>query len=73
LEATEVIAYKNRGGEVERIKRMEAQQASINDRWLQLNSIIGLTLALGLFSKPIPDQEETVWHRWADFKQLGES
>ena len=73
MEAVDVIAYKNRWGEVERIKRMKAQQASINDRWLQLNSIIGLALALGLFSKPIPDQEETVWRRWADLKQLGES
>ena len=73
MEAADVIAYKNRWGEVERIKRMETHQVSINDRWMQLNSIIGLALALGLFSKSVPDQEETVWRRWADLKKLGGS
>ena len=73
MDAADVIAYKNRWREVERVERIEAQEASINDRWLQLNSIIGLALALGLFSKIAADQEETVWRRWADLKQLGGS
>ena len=71
MDAADVIAYKNRWREVERVERIEAQEASINDRWLQLNSIISLALALGLFSKIAADQEETVWRRWADLKQLG--
>lgn len=73
MDAADVIAYKNRWREVERVERIEAQEASINDRWLQLNSIISLALALGLFSTTAADQEEIVWRRWADLKQLGGS
>ena len=73
MEAVDVIAYKNRWREVERVERIEAQETSIEVRWLQLNSIIGLALALGLFSKIATDQEESVWCRWVDLKHLSGS
>ncbi|MBL7161099.1 MAG: hypothetical protein ISS57_00725 [Anaerolineales bacterium] len=70
MDASDARAYIERWREVELIERMEAQAASFQDRWRQLNAIFGLAHALGLFLKPVANQEEVVWQRWASLSQI---
>ena len=65
MSAMDARAYIDRWQEVERVERLEAQAATVQERWLQLNSLVGLARGLGLFSKLAPTGEEAVWQRWA--------
>ncbi|MCL4836080.1 MAG: hypothetical protein KJZ86_26815 [Caldilineaceae bacterium] len=71
MTAADARAYVNRWREVEQIERLEAQSASAQERWQQLNRLVGLAHALGLFSKAVSNQEEAVWQRWAILRRIG--
>ena len=65
MEQADAKAYIERWQEVKRIENEEAKAANIQNRWQQLNMLFGMALGLDLFSKPIDNQEELVWKRWA--------
>ncbi len=71
MNTADARAYRERWREVEEIERQEAQAATIQDRWRQLNAVFGLALGLGLLEKLANDQEELIWRRWAVLKQAG--
>lgn len=68
MDAADARAYRERWREVEKIERLEAQAATIQDRWRQLNAVFGMALGLGLLEKLADDQEESIWRRWAVLK-----
>lgn len=65
MKKSDAIAYLNRWEEVENIEKREAQTTSIQERWIQLNSLFGLALELDLFEKSNDTEEDMVWQRWA--------
>ncbi|OIO94839.1 MAG: hypothetical protein AUK03_06200 [Anaerolineae bacterium CG2_30_64_16] len=71
MNAADARAYIERWREVERVERLEAQAPSVQERWQQLNTLVGLAHALGLFSGAVEDQEEAVWQRWAILSRIG--
>ena len=71
MDASDARAYIERWRAVERIERMEAQAATVQERWQQLNALFGLALALGLLARPVANQEESVWQRWAILSRTG--
>ena len=70
MNKSDAKAYIERWQEVERIEKEEAQAASIQDRWKQLNALFGLALELDLFSKQADQKEELVWQRWATLREM---
>ena len=72
MNKSDAKAYTERWQEVERIEKEEAQAASIQDRWKQLNALFGLALELDLFSKQADQKEEVVWQRWTKLRRMGE-
>lgn len=71
MNAADARAYIDRWREVEQIEQLEAQAASVQERWQQLNRLVGLAYVLGLFAKPVSSQEEAVWQRWAILSRIG--
>ena len=71
MNAADARAYIDRWKAVAEIEQMEAQAASVQDRWQKLNRLVGLAQVLGLFAKPVSNQEETVWQRWAILSRIG--
>lgn len=62
----EMIAYRDRWQAVAGIERQELQEASLDERWQQLNAVIGLAIGLGIM---MSDQsEEEVHLQWAKLK-----
>lgn len=62
----EMRAYRARWQAVNEIERQELHDASLDERWQQLNAVIGLAIGLGIM---IPDQsEEEVHLQWAKLK-----
>lgn len=53
MNAADARAYIDRWREVEQIERLEAQAASVQERWQKLNRLVGLAQMLGLFAKPV--------------------
>ncbi len=71
MNSADARAYVERWQEVEKIELLEAQAATIQDRWRQLNAICRIAARLGLLEKLEDNQEEVVWQRWAALKQAG--
>ena len=44
----EMIAYRDRWQAVAEIERQELQEASLDERWRQLNVAVGLAIGLGM-------------------------
>ena len=65
MKKSDAIAYLNRWEEVENVEKREAQTTTIQERWIQLNSLFGLALELDLFEKSNDTEEDMVWQRWA--------
>ena len=62
----EMMAYRDRWHAIAEIERQELQRASVDERWQQLNAIIGLAIGLGIM---MSDQsEEEVYLQWAKLK-----
>jgi len=60
-------AYRARWQAVAEIERQELQTASLELRWKQLNSVIGMAIGLGIY-KTAEDEIE-VFQRWAKLKE----
>ncbi len=58
--------YYNRWRQVAQIEHQEQQAASLQQRWIQLNSL--WRLAVGLNLLPVTDKT-LVWQRWARLKR----
>jgi hypothetical protein len=64
---TALKAYLARWQAVEEIERQELQTATLDLRWQQLNSVIGMAIGLGIY-QPVEDEIE-VFQRWAELKE----
>jgi hypothetical protein len=64
---TALKAYLARWQAVEEIERQELQTATLDLRWQQLNSVIGMAIGLGIY-QPVEDEIE-VFQRWAKLKE----
>jgi hypothetical protein len=63
----DLIAYRASWQAVAEVKRLELQRASVGLRWQQLNSIVGLAIALGILRTD--PSEEKVYSIWAKLKE----
>jgi hypothetical protein len=63
----DMIAYRDRWQAVAEIERQELRNASIELRWRQLNSVIGLAIGLGILKAD--NSEEAIYLRWAKLKE----
>jgi len=59
-------AYRERWQAVAEIEREELRTATIENRWQQLNAVIGLAIELGILKAD--DSEGEVYQRWAKLK-----
>ncbi|MFN2153001.1 MAG: hypothetical protein ACK2T5_15455, partial [Anaerolineales bacterium] len=64
----DAIAYRERWREVERIERLEAQSATIQDRWRQLNAVKRRATRLGITPKG-DDGEMEIFLLWANLRK----
>jgi len=62
-----VREFRERYEAVAAVEAEELRDATVEERWQQLNSIIGLAIGLGLTHRESAD-EELVWQRWAKLK-----
>lgn len=62
------MAYRERWREVERIERLEAQSATIQERWRQLNALKRRATRLGIRPKE-DDSEMEVFLLWANLRK----
>jgi hypothetical protein len=68
MKKSDVIAYLNRWDVVQKIEREEMLSRTMQQRWLQLNSLFGLAVELKLFENIGNTDEEAVWQRWAELR-----
>jgi hypothetical protein len=68
MDKADAIAYRERWREVERIERLEAQSATIQDRWRQLNAAKKRATRLGITRKE-DDGEMDIFLLWADLRK----
>lgn len=62
----EMRAYRDRWQAVAEIERQELQDATLDERWQQLNAVVSLAIGLGIM---MPDQSEDKVHlQWAKLK-----
>jgi hypothetical protein len=59
-------AYRARWQAVAEIERQELQAATLDQRWQQLNAVIGLAIGLGILKTD--NSEEEIYRRWAKLK-----
>jgi len=69
MDATDARAYLGRWRDVERIERLEAQTATIQDRWRQLNARKMRAARLGITRKG-DEGEMEIFLRWANLRVL---
>lgn len=58
--------YRDRWKEVEAVEREELRNSTVEQRWRQLNAILGLAVALGI--KFVAVDKTEVYQRWAKIK-----
>jgi len=63
-----VQEYRTRWQAVSEVEEAEQQQATVEERWLKLNAILRLAIALGFDLRAQCEDETTVWQRWAKLK-----
>jgi hypothetical protein len=68
MDKTDAIAYRERWLEVERIKRLEAQSTTNQDRWRQLNMIKRRAIRLGITRKE-DESEMEIFLLWANLRK----
>jgi hypothetical protein len=68
MDKADAIAYRERWREVERIERLEAQSATIQDRWRQLNAVKRRATRLGITPKG-DDGEMEIFLLWANLRK----
>ncbi len=60
--------YKNRWQEIEAVELREMQQATVEQRWRQVNAIYGLAQAMGTLP-PVQDcLTDPAFQRWVQLK-----
>ena len=62
----ELKAYLTRWQAVEEVERQELQTATLELRWQQLNTVIGMAIGLGIYEST--EDETEVFQRWAILK-----
>ena len=67
MDASEARAYIERWQAVEEIERQEAQAATIQDRWRQLNALRRRAARLGI-QRAGDDGEMEIFSLWANLK-----
>jgi hypothetical protein len=70
MEARELKEYRDRWKAVVAIEKEEQRQANLDFRWRQLNSLVGMAIALGLVFGAGPDEVQMVRRRWNLLKDL---
>ena len=67
MDSRQAREFKERYEAVAAIEAEELRNASVEERWQQLNSIFRLAVGLGMTHREAAD-EEAVWQRWAKLK-----
>ena len=65
-----LIEYQERWKAVAEVELMEQRQASIRQRWQQLNAIVRMAAGLGVLYKDEDGQVDIVRQRWNVLKDL---
>jgi len=68
MDQSELRIFLDRWRAIERVEIEELRNASIEDRWLKLNTLYRLGLELGLNTES--ESEKEVWKRWAFLREL---
>jgi len=68
MDKADAIAFRERWRDVERIERIEAQSATIQDRWRQLNAVKQRATRLGITRKE-DDSEMKIFLIWANLRK----
>jgi uncharacterized protein (UPF0335 family) len=68
MDKADAVAFRERWRDVERIERMEAQSATIQDRWRQLNAVKMRATRLGITQKE-DDSEMEIFLIWANLRK----
>ena len=63
-------AYQNRWQAVAEIKNAELQQATIRQRWKQLNTLLRMAAALGLQPENDIEEDDIIYQRWNRVREL---
>jgi hypothetical protein len=66
----DIKAYRARWEAVAEIERQEMRAETLDQRWQQLNAVIGLAIELGMMKAD--QSEEEVYQRWAKLKSEAE-
>jgi hypothetical protein len=64
-----VQEYRSRWQAVAEVEAAEQREATIANRWQQLNAILQMAMALGLDLDAQAEDELAVWQRWAKLKE----
>jgi len=68
MDKADAIAFRERWRDVEQIERIEAQSATIQDRWRQLNAVKRRATRLGITRKE-DDSEMKIFLIWANLRK----
>lgn len=68
MDITSLQKYRQRWAAVEEIEKQEAREASFEQRWQQLNNLVGMARALGINISD-ENEEEVARHRWLRLQQ----
>jgi hypothetical protein len=70
MDAKELKEYRARYQAVDAFEKEEQRQATVDDRWRQLNSLLNIAAALGLVVENDQDEVDIVRRRWKRLKDL---
>jgi|LDZU01.1.fsa_nt_gi hypothetical protein len=68
MDITSLQTYRQRWTAVEEIEKQEAREASCEQRWQQLNNLVGMAHALGI-SISDENEEKVARQRWSRLQQ----
>jgi hypothetical protein len=65
----QAMLFRKRWKAVAQVEKEEARQATLEDRWQQLNAIYRIAMGLKLIN-PINNSKQEVYLRWAKLKDI---
>jgi hypothetical protein len=68
MQAQEIAEYRRRWQAVNEVEEMERRASTMEERWRQINAMIGMARALGLDLTQLDEDDLIVYERWAQIK-----
>jgi hypothetical protein len=68
MQAQEIAEYRRRWQAVNEVEEMERRASTMEERWRQINAMIGMAHALGLDLTQLDEDDLIVYERWAQIK-----